>query len=132
MNALARTVAEVFALADLAALAPTDPALLATLWRDWHGLRRVRGGDLFLAVSGRATDGRRFIGDAIARGASAVLVDGEVDEPMRTLAGGVRLLASTNSSATSAALRPPGLIISGRCVSLASPEPTARLAPPSR
>ena len=92
MNALARTVAEVFALADLAARAPTDPALLAT---PLAGLaldsRRVRGGDLFLAVSGRATDGRRFIGDAIARGASAVLVDGEVDESMRALSGGVPL-----------------------------------------
>jgi len=90
MNALARSLAEVFAQADLSSLAPTDPAVLAT---PLSGIaldsRRVRGGDLFLAVSGRATDGRRFIGDAVARGASAVLVDGEVDGAVRALAGDV-------------------------------------------
>ena len=90
MNARARSVAEVFAHADLAALAPTDPGLLAA---PLSGLaldsRRVRGGDLFLAVSGRATDGRRFIGDAVARGASAILIDGEVDDSDRALAGEV-------------------------------------------
>ncbi len=35
--------------------------------------RQVRPGDLFLAYPGRAVDGRRYIGDAIARGAIAVL-----------------------------------------------------------
>ena len=37
--------------------------------------RRVQPGDAFAAYPGTHTDGRRFIGDAIARGASAVLWD---------------------------------------------------------
>ena len=35
--------------------------------------RKVRPGDLFLAVDGIEQDGRDYIGDAIARGASAVV-----------------------------------------------------------
>lgn len=35
--------------------------------------RQVRPGDLFLACVGDLVDGRRFIADAIARGAEAVL-----------------------------------------------------------
>ena len=34
--------------------------------------RRVRRGDLFMAYPGDLSDGRRFIADAIARGAAAV------------------------------------------------------------
>jgi UDP-N-acetylmuramoyl-L-alanyl-D-glutamate--2,6-diaminopimelate ligase len=37
----------------------------------------VRAGDVFVAVAGERTDGRRYIGDAIARGAAAALVDAE-------------------------------------------------------
>jgi UDP-N-acetylmuramyl pentapeptide synthase len=36
--------------------------------------RRVRPGDLFVALAGEKTDGLRFVGDALARGA-AVLSD---------------------------------------------------------
>jgi UDP-N-acetylmuramoyl-L-alanyl-D-glutamate--2,6-diaminopimelate ligase len=35
--------------------------------------RQVRPGYLFAAIAGHGTDGRRFIGDAVARGAAAVL-----------------------------------------------------------
>lgn len=37
--------------------------------------RRVQPDDVFLAWPGAATDGRRYIGDAVARGASAVLYE---------------------------------------------------------
>jgi UDP-N-acetylmuramoyl-L-alanyl-D-glutamate--2,6-diaminopimelate ligase len=37
--------------------------------------RKVRPGDLFLAVDGIEQDGREYIGDAIARGASAVVYE---------------------------------------------------------
>ncbi|PSW18497.1 UDP-N-acetylmuramoyl-L-alanyl-D-glutamate--2,6-diaminopimelate ligase [Photobacterium sanctipauli] len=39
--------------------------------------RHIEGGDLFVAVSGHSVDGRRFIPNAIAAGASAVLAQGE-------------------------------------------------------
>jgi UDP-N-acetylmuramoyl-L-alanyl-D-glutamate--2,6-diaminopimelate ligase len=38
--------------------------------------RQVQPGDLFLAFPGDAADGRRYIGDAIARGAAAVVWEG--------------------------------------------------------
>jgi UDP-N-acetylmuramoyl-L-alanyl-D-glutamate--2,6-diaminopimelate ligase len=41
--------------------------------------RQVRPGDLFVALPGNAADGRRFIADAIARGARAVLCEGAHD-----------------------------------------------------
>ena len=41
--------------------------------------RQVRPGDLFVALPGNAADGRRFIADAIARGARAVLCEGADD-----------------------------------------------------
>jgi UDP-N-acetylmuramoyl-L-alanyl-D-glutamate--2,6-diaminopimelate ligase len=37
--------------------------------------RRVRGGELFVAVRGTATDGHAFIGDALERGAVAVVAE---------------------------------------------------------
>jgi len=39
--------------------------------------RAVRAGDVFIAVAGETTDGRRYLGDAVARGAAAALVDAE-------------------------------------------------------
>ncbi len=39
--------------------------------------RGLRAGDAFVAYPGASTDGRRYIADAIARGASAVLWEGE-------------------------------------------------------
>ena len=37
--------------------------------------RRVQPGNIFVAMRGEATDGNRFIADAIARGASAIVTD---------------------------------------------------------
>ncbi len=45
--------------------------------------RRVRPGDLFLAVDGTQQDGRDYIGDAIARGASAVVYEAGDALPMQ-------------------------------------------------
>ncbi len=41
--------------------------------------RKVGPGDLFVAVSGRSTDGHRFVDQAIERGAAAVVVERESD-----------------------------------------------------
>ena len=53
----------------------------------WSGAaidsRQVRAGDLFFALRGARADGHRFVGDAIARGAAAAVIErariGEVD-----------------------------------------------------
>ena len=44
--------------------------------------RKVRPGDLFLAVNGAQQDGRDYIGDAIARGAAAVIYEAGDALPM--------------------------------------------------
>src|SRR5690554_4831716 len=44
--------------------------------------RRVRPGDLFLAIDGIQQDGRDYIGDAIARGAAAVVYEASQALPM--------------------------------------------------
>jgi UDP-N-acetylmuramoyl-L-alanyl-D-glutamate--2,6-diaminopimelate ligase len=43
--------------------------------------RQVQPGDLFVAVPGERRDGHEFIPDALARGASALVVEREPDEP---------------------------------------------------
>ncbi len=47
-----------------------------------HDSRRVRGGDLFVAIRGQVFDGRKFAADAVRRGAVAVLADAPALEPM--------------------------------------------------
>ena len=42
-----------------------------------HDSRRVEEGDLFVAKKGAQSDGARFVGDAVARGAAAVLASHE-------------------------------------------------------
>jgi UDP-N-acetylmuramoyl-tripeptide--D-alanyl-D-alanine ligase len=42
--------------------------------------RKVGPGDLFVALEGERTDGHRFLGDAVSRGASAVLVSRKFTE----------------------------------------------------
>jgi UDP-N-acetylmuramoyl-L-alanyl-D-glutamate--2,6-diaminopimelate ligase len=64
----------------LSSKAPTfDPSMLSSLGVTFTGLaldsRRVKPGDLFLAFPGGCADGRRFITQAIASGAVAVLWD---------------------------------------------------------
>ena len=44
--------------------------------------RAVKPGYLFAALSGRSADGRRFLDDAVKRGASAVLADRPVELPV--------------------------------------------------
>jgi UDP-N-acetylmuramoyl-L-alanyl-D-glutamate--2,6-diaminopimelate ligase len=71
--------------------------------------RRVRPGDVFVALAGRTTDGRRHVADAIARGARAVIADGTVDatgaalvrtpEPRRLMALAAARLAGDPSAA---------------------------------
>ena len=46
--------------------------------------RQVARGDLFIAVPGTVVDGRKFIADALARGAAALVIEGE---PPAELAG---------------------------------------------
>ncbi len=43
--------------------------------------RSVRPGALFFAIAGEHTDGHRYVSEAIARGAAAVIVEREIDLP---------------------------------------------------
>jgi len=44
--------------------------------------RQVKPGDLFIAVPGEKTDGAQFVGEAVSRGAVAVLAERKVDAPV--------------------------------------------------
>ncbi|HEX7120671.1 MAG TPA: Mur ligase family protein [Longimicrobiales bacterium] len=44
--------------------------------------RQVEPGDLFVALRGHRTDGHRYVGDAVRRGAVAVVVERDVDTAM--------------------------------------------------
>jgi UDP-N-acetylmuramoyl-L-alanyl-D-glutamate--2,6-diaminopimelate ligase len=53
--------------------------------------RRVRPGDIFVAMAGGTTDGNKYIGSALERGAVAIVTDSrDVWERNRANAGGVR------------------------------------------
>src|SRR5207248_682224 len=57
--------------------ASTDPSFAArTVAEVRDDSRRIERGDLFVAIPGTAADGRRFIADAAARGAAALVVEG--------------------------------------------------------
>ena len=58
--------------------------------------RKVEPGACFVAVSGTASDGHRFVGDAIRAGATAVVVEREVEVP----AGVVRVRVADTHAAT--------------------------------
>jgi UDP-N-acetylmuramoyl-L-alanyl-D-glutamate--2,6-diaminopimelate ligase len=55
--------------------------------------RRVRSGDLFVAVPGTKQDGRKFIDEALAKGAAAILTEAE-GEPSRAGKAALVLVAS--------------------------------------
>lgn len=74
-----RTVAELVAETPGARLVQGDAATVVRGLS--HDSRRVRPGDLFVAVPGQRVDGRRFVPDALARGAVAVAAEGPVDAP---------------------------------------------------
>ncbi|HSG87743.1 MAG TPA: UDP-N-acetylmuramoyl-L-alanyl-D-glutamate--2,6-diaminopimelate ligase [Pseudomonadales bacterium] len=93
MSPLTRSLAELLASADVRTVEPS-PALatvnLAGLAMD---SRRLRPGELFLAVPGQTADGRAFIADVAGRGAAAILVDGAVRDEDRAAAGSVPIFA---------------------------------------
>ena len=74
--------------------------------KDFTGLasdsREVRPGFLFAALPGTRTNGAKFVADAVARGAVAVLGRGEVGETVRSL--GVRFIEDENPRARLAKL----------------------------
>jgi UDP-N-acetylmuramoyl-L-alanyl-D-glutamate--2,6-diaminopimelate ligase len=51
--------------------------------------RLVKPGDVFVAVPGAKLDGRRFVADAVARGAAAVVVEGHAPAELSGFAGAV-------------------------------------------
>lgn len=53
--------------------------------------RRVQAGDGFIAWPGAATDGRRYLHDALGQGAAACLMEAEGSEPWQDLPGADRL-----------------------------------------
>ncbi|MGB5297058.1 MAG: UDP-N-acetylmuramoyl-tripeptide--D-alanyl-D-alanine ligase [Thermoanaerobaculia bacterium] len=59
----------------------------------WRGAtldsRQVNGGELFFALAGERTDGHRFIGQALERGAAAAIVQREMEIPAD--GGGIRV-----------------------------------------
>jgi UDP-N-acetylmuramoyl-tripeptide--D-alanyl-D-alanine ligase len=58
---------------------------------NWQGgaldSRKVRGGELFFALRGATTDGHRFVGQALAAGAAAAVIDRDVDAAVLPPAG---------------------------------------------
>ncbi|MGI9600879.1 MAG: UDP-N-acetylmuramoyl-L-alanyl-D-glutamate--2,6-diaminopimelate ligase, partial [Acidimicrobiales bacterium] len=58
-----------------------------------HDSRRVGADTLFCALVGRAFDGHRYIAEAVAAGASAVLVSADADVPARSRGDAVVLRA---------------------------------------
>ncbi|MEV6599662.1 UDP-N-acetylmuramoyl-L-alanyl-D-glutamate--2,6-diaminopimelate ligase [Actinoplanes sp. NPDC051346] len=50
-----------------------------------HDSRRVGAGELFVAIPGERYDARRFVADALARGAAGVVTEGPVDVPDGTV-----------------------------------------------
>lgn len=106
MNAMARAVAELFARAGATVLpGPWPPGQIHVVVQGVQlDSRRVRYGDLFLALPGRVHDGRAFITSAINRGAVAVCVDGPVTAMDEAAAGHVPVFGIDDLAATAGPL----------------------------
>lgn len=91
MNALSRSLDALLADAGLRPAAGSDAAdrLHVHVQGIMLDSRRVRPGEMFLALPGLQQDGRAFIRDAVARGAVVVCVDGAVTPEDREAAGAV-------------------------------------------
>ena len=66
------TAALLDALSDKTVLGVVPPSVTGVAYDS----RRVTAGDLFVAVPGLKQDGRRYVSDALARGAAAVVLEG--------------------------------------------------------
>ncbi len=101
-----RRAADGFTAQELAAT--TGGVLLATSGRAARGAavdsRLVRPGNVFVALPGERTDGHRFIGDAVARGAAAVLVSRRPDPADLAGLGDVTVVLVADGIAALAAL----------------------------
>src|SRR5258706_2815534 len=69
--------------------------------------RRVKPGDLFVAVEGLQADGHAFVSDALTRSAAAVAVDREVNVPAGTPLGRMHSTRSGLAEGAAGVFRPP-------------------------
>jgi UDP-N-acetylmuramoyl-L-alanyl-D-glutamate--2,6-diaminopimelate ligase len=72
---------KISALCDILAPRMADGPLEQPLTGLFHDSRQVEPGGVFFALRGASVDGHRFIGDALARGARAVVMEEERDLP---------------------------------------------------
>jgi UDP-N-acetylmuramoyl-L-alanyl-D-glutamate--2,6-diaminopimelate ligase len=66
--------------------------------------RQVGAGDLFLAVTGAADDGRKYLADAVARGARVLVVAAGTEVPPELVARGVAAVVTVPSARQAVAL----------------------------
>ncbi|MCC5871803.1 MAG: UDP-N-acetylmuramoyl-L-alanyl-D-glutamate--2,6-diaminopimelate ligase [Gammaproteobacteria bacterium] len=94
MNALSRGLEGLLADASLRPAAGSDGAdhLRIHVQGIMLDSRRIRPGEMFLALPGVLYDGRAFIREAVARGAAVICVDGAVTAADREAAAGVPIL----------------------------------------
>src|SRR6202162_5463581 len=78
--------------------------------------RKIRPGDVFVAVSGANADGLRFVPDAVAAGAAAVLAERAPDAPLSAGVPLVRVADARRALALAAARlfpRQPATLVAG-------------------
>jgi UDP-N-acetylmuramoyl-L-alanyl-D-glutamate--2,6-diaminopimelate ligase len=95
MTATAFTVADLLAGVD-GARVRGDAKLTVTEVRD--DSRQVARGDLFIAVPGTVVDGRKFLADAIGRGAAALVIEGEPPPELAAFSGPVAIVANARQA----------------------------------